>query len=127
MRTPLLSQIHDYYNAVDDIFKYVEGEYKIRHDHSFAYRHRNKKHFAYQDFTYQETTGLINMIYNAVFNPQKRPDRTLALQFFADWKLALFQSTNSKFLELTIENFNGKAKAKCAKERFSRKIYSNMS
>ena len=93
-----LSQIHDYYNAVDDIFKYVEGEYKIRHDHSFAYRHRNKKHFAYQDFTYQEITGLINMIYNAVFKPQKRPDRTLAPQFFADWELALFQLTNSKFL-----------------------------
>ena len=38
------------------------------------------------------------MIYNAVFNPQKRPDRTLAPQFFADWELALFQLTNSKFL-----------------------------
>jgi hypothetical protein len=93
-----LPQIHDFYNAVDDIFKYVDGEYSLRHDHSIAYRHRNKKHFAYQDFTYHEITGLINMIYNDVFRPQKQIDRTLAPQFFADWELALFQLTNSKFL-----------------------------
>lgn len=93
-----LPQIHEFYNAVDDIFKYVDGEYQLRHDHSIAYRHRNKKHFIYQDFTYHEITGLINMIYNDVFRPQKQIDRTLAPQFFADWELALFQLTNSKFL-----------------------------
>ena len=93
-----LSKIHDYYNAIDDIFKCIEGESALRHDHSFAYRHRNKKLYTYQQFTYQEITGLVNMIYNDVFKPEKRTDQTLAPQFFSDWELALFQLTNSKFL-----------------------------
>ena len=93
-----LSKIHDYYNAVDDIFKCVEGESTLRHDHSLAYRHRNKKLYSYQEYTYQELTGLVNMIYNDVFKPKKRIDQTLAPQFFSDWELALFQLTNSKFL-----------------------------
>lgn len=93
-----LKLIHKYYNAIDDIFKYVDGELTIRHDHALAYRHRNKKKFAYQDFTYQEVTGLVNMIYSDVFKPENLPDLTLAPQFFADWELALFQLTNSKYL-----------------------------
>ena len=93
-----LELIHKYYNAIDDIFKYVDGEISIRHDHALAYRHRNKKSFAYQAFTYQEVTGLVNMIYNEVFKPKDLADLTLAPQFFADWELALFQLTNSKFL-----------------------------
>jgi glycosyltransferase involved in cell wall biosynthesis len=93
-----LKLIHKYYNAIDDIFKYVDGEISIRHDHALAYRHRNKKSFAYQAFTYQEVTGLVNMIYSDVFKPKHLPDLTLAPQFFADWELALFQLTNSNFL-----------------------------
>lgn len=93
-----LSKIHEFYNHIDDLFKCVKGESDIRHDHSLAYRYRNKKLFSYQQFTYQELTGLVNMIYNEVLKPKKRPDLTLAPQFFSDWKLALFQLTNSKFL-----------------------------
>ncbi|SNR58411.1 Glycosyl transferases group 1 [Lutibacter agarilyticus] len=93
-----LELIHEYYNAIDDIFSYVDGEFTIRHDHAMAYRHRNKKSYAYQAFTYQEVTGLVNMIYNDVFKPTNLADLTLAPQFFADWELALFQLTNSKFL-----------------------------
>ena len=48
-----LELIHSYYNAIDDIFKYVDGEISIRHDHVLTYRHRNKKSYAYQAFTYQ--------------------------------------------------------------------------
>jgi len=93
-----LKLIHKYYNAIDDIFKYVDGEISIRHDHALAYRHRNKKSFAYQAFTFQEVTGLVNMIYSDVFKPKNLPDLTLAPQFFADWELALFQLTNSNYL-----------------------------
>ena len=93
-----LQLIHKYYNAIDDIFKYVDGEISMRHDHALAYRHRNKKSYAYQAFTYQEVTGLVNMIYDDVFKPKQLPDLTLAPQFFADWELALFQLTNSNFL-----------------------------
>ena len=77
-----LETIHQYYNAIDDIFSYVDGENSIRHDHSLAYRHRNKKSYAYQSFTYQEVTGLVNMIYNEVFQPKNLTDLTLAPQFF---------------------------------------------
>ncbi|MBD0778919.1 phosphodiester glycosidase family protein [Maribacter sp. ANRC-HE7] len=93
-----LELIHKYYNAIDDIFKYVDGEISIRHDHALTYRHRNKKSYAYQAFTFQEVTGLVNMIYNDIFKPKYLTDLTLAPQFFADWELALFQLTNSKFL-----------------------------
>ena len=93
-----LKLIHKYYNSIDDIFKYVDGEISIRHDHALAYRHRNKKSFAYQAFTFQEVTGLVNMIYSDVFKPKNLPDLTLAPQFFADWELALFQLTNSNYL-----------------------------
>ncbi|OEK05342.1 phosphodiester glycosidase family protein [Roseivirga misakiensis] len=93
-----LSLTHDYYNAIDDIFKYVDGTSELRHDHALAYRHRNKKSFAYQAFTFQELTGLVNMIYSDVFKPTHLTDLTLAPQFFADWELALFQLTNSEFL-----------------------------
>ncbi len=93
-----LGIIHTYYNAIDDIFKYVNGEIAIRHDHALSYRHRNKKYFAYQAFTLQELSGLVNMIYHDVFKPSYLADLTLAPQFFADWELALFQLTNSDFL-----------------------------
>ena len=93
-----LEVIHTYYNALDDIFKYVDGQIDIRHDHALSYRHRNKKSYAYQAFTFQELTGLVNLIYNDVFKPKNLTDLTLAPQFFADWELALFQLTNSNFL-----------------------------
>jgi len=93
-----LELIHKYYNVIDDIFKYVDGTLEIRHDHALAYRYRNKKSYAYQAFTYQEVTGLVNMIYNDIFKPKHFTDLTLAPQFFADWELALFQLTNSNFL-----------------------------
>lgn len=99
-----LEQIHTYYNQIDDIFKYVDGEINIRHDHALSYRHRNKKSYAYQAFTFQELTGLVNMIYRDVFNPKNLSDLTLAPQFFADWELALFQLTNSNFLAIDNRN-----------------------
>lgn len=98
LRNTDLDKIHKYFNAIDDIFDCTDGESLIRHDHSLAYRHRNKKRYNYQDFTYQELTGLVNIIYNDVFKPKGRQDQTLAPQFFSDWELALFQLTNSKFL-----------------------------
>lgn len=93
-----LELIHTYYNAIDDIFNFVDGEIDIRHDHALSYRHRNKVSYAYQSFTIHELTGLVNMIYNDVFKPTNLSDLTLAPQFFADWELALFQLTNSNYL-----------------------------
>ena len=41
---------------------------------------------------------MVNIIYNAIFKPKNLANLTLAPQFFADWELALFQLTNSRFL-----------------------------
>jgi hypothetical protein len=93
-----IEDIHNFYNCVEDIFEYEKGQINIRHDHSLAYRHRNTRHFPYRDYTYQELTGLVNMIYFEVFKPKPHVNKFLSPQFFTDWKLALFQLTNSRSL-----------------------------
>jgi len=90
---------HEFFNAIDDLLNYYEGELDIRHDHSFAYRHRNKKNYPYQSYTYQELTGLINLIFDDIINPQKKEPRILSSDFFfTDWNLALVQLTGSHYL-----------------------------
>ena len=95
-------KVHEFFNTIENIFFYSDGEIKIRHDHSLAYRHRNTKHYPYYDFTYQEITGLVNMIYHEMLKPSKRKNIILSPQFFTDWDLALFQLTNST--RLAIDN-----------------------
>ncbi len=91
-------EIIRFYNIVDAIFHFEDGEYEIRHDHSLAYRHRNRKRMAYMDYTYQELIGLVNIIYYEVIKPKKRPKLVISPQFFTDWELALYQLTNSESL-----------------------------
>ncbi|MBN4066118.1 glycosyltransferase, partial [Candidatus Amoebophilus asiaticus] len=91
-------KLHLFYNTVENIFLYHKGEVPIRHDHSFAYRHRNRVWFPYQDFTYQELTGLINLIFHQLFRPEDHAAFRKAPHFFTDWNLALFQLTNSENL-----------------------------
>ena len=95
-----IEDIHRFFNAVEDIFSFEDGKITIRHDHSLAYRHRNKKHYPYQDFTFQETTGLVNMLYHKILNPKPKKDIILAPRFFTDWYLALSQLTNSQTLAI---------------------------
>ncbi|MFC2129245.1 phosphodiester glycosidase family protein [Bacteroidota bacterium] len=92
--------IHEFYNAVDLVFKIRKGEAKIRHDHSMSYRHRNKNHYPYQQFTFQELTGLVNLLYLKIVKqaPQNKVD--LSPQFFTDWNLALLQLSSSKYLAI---------------------------
>lgn len=87
-----------FYNLVEAIFHYQAGEYDLRHDHAMAYRHRNKKHFAFMDYTYQEIIGLVNMIYYEVLHPVKKIRLVISPQFFNNWELALYQLTNSEAL-----------------------------
>ena len=47
-----------------------KGENEIRHDHSFSYRHRNKYYYPYQDYTLQELTGLVNILFQEFVNPR---------------------------------------------------------
>ncbi len=61
--------VHLFYNSIDEIFRYWEGEISIRMDHSLAYRHRNKRYYPYRDLTPQELSGVINMLYNRLASP----------------------------------------------------------
>lgn len=68
--TPIPEELaHQFYNSIDSIFRYRDGEIKIRIDHSFAYRHRNKLYYPYRDLTPQELTGVINFLYNKIASP----------------------------------------------------------
>ncbi|MCP4310086.1 MAG: glycosyltransferase [Bacteroidetes bacterium] len=89
--------INRFYNAVETLFEYRDGEVAIQHDHSMSYRHRNKNHYPYQDYTFQELTGLINLLYIRIVQPTPLNKVDLSPQFFTDWNLALLQLTGSSF------------------------------
>ncbi len=90
----------NFYNQVDALFSCPAGEYTLRHDHSLAYRHRNKKRFAYMDYTYQELIGMVNLIHHHIFRPVKTSTPSISPRFFTDWELALHQLTNSETLAI---------------------------
>ncbi|MCJ7715292.1 MAG: glycosyltransferase, partial [Anaerolineales bacterium] len=92
--------IHQFYNAVETLFEYREGECSIQHDHSMSYRHRNSYRYPYQDYTFQELTGLINLLYIGIVQPTPLNRVDLSPQFFTDWNLALMQLTGSSFLAI---------------------------
>lgn len=94
-----MDKYHRFFNAVDDLFHYYNGEIKIRHDHALAYRHRNKRYYPYRDYTFQELTGIINTIFEDIVDPSKPEKYTVPTQFFfTDWNLALVQLTSSHHL-----------------------------
>lgn len=92
--------INHFYNAVETVFEYREGEWKVQHDHSMPYRHRNKYFYPYHDFTFQELTGLINLLYISIVQPTPLNRVDLSPQFFTDWNLALMQLTGSSYLAI---------------------------
>ena len=89
--------INQFYNAVETLFATREGETEIQHDHSMSYRHRNRNHYPYQDYTFQELTGLINLLYIRIVQPTPFNKVDLSPQFFTDWDLALLQLTGSPY------------------------------
>jgi len=92
--------INQFYNAIETLFEIREGETTIQHDHSMSYRHRNKYHYSYQDYTFQELTGLINLLYIRTVQPAPLNKVNLSPQFFTDWNLALLQLTGSPYLAI---------------------------
>ena len=89
-----------FYNAVDNIFRYRDGEISVRHDHSMSYRHRNRNYYPYQDYTIQELTGIINLLYKRILNPKVKTMVRESPHFFTDWNLALLQLTTSPILAI---------------------------
>lgn len=89
-----------FFNAVDNIFRYKKGELEIRHDHSFAYRHRNRNYYPYRDYTFQEITGLVNYLYRHLLKRKYSEKLNTETQFFTDWNLAIAQLTGSDYLSI---------------------------
>jgi hypothetical protein len=107
-------EIHQFYNSVDSVFRYREGEIPIRMDHSFAYRHRNKNYYSYRELTPQELTGVINILFNKITSPPPaiRIEKTKELS--NDWQknLSLLYENS----ELAIDHI----------DELERKLFSNI-
>jgi len=69
LRDLSLADCVDFYNTVDSLFLVRDGEIRIQVDHSLAYRHRNRRRYAYRDLTPQELTGVIASIHRDAFGP----------------------------------------------------------
>jgi glycosyltransferase involved in cell wall biosynthesis len=93
-------KVNAFYNAVDQLFHFVDGEVAILHDHSMAYRHRNRYNYPYQNYTFQELTGVVNLLYIEIVHPEPKLKINLSPQFFTDWNLALLQLTGSNYLAI---------------------------
>lgn len=91
-------KINEFFNSVDNIFRYHEGKIKLEHDHSLSYRHRNRLFYPYREFTIQELTGLINILYRKIIKSSTIYPVDTGTHFFTDWNLALSQLTSSKYL-----------------------------
>ncbi len=100
-----ISRINKFYNAVDNLFKYHAGEQTIKHDHSFSYRHRNKNYYPYQDYTFQELTGLINLFHKDIVKASYQIKIDSSSHFFTNWNLALSQITSSYKIAIDNRNF----------------------
>ena len=65
----------EFYNCVDLLFEFYQGEDKISMDHSLSYRHRHNRHYYFRKLTEYELRGLV-----AYFSQQKLP-RSMVLPF----------------------------------------------
>jgi hypothetical protein len=95
-----LEKSESFFDAVEQLLHYTDGEVSVRHDHSMSYRHRNKYHYPYQDHTFQELTGIVNLLYMRIVQPVSQVKVDLSPQFFTDWNLALLQLTGAKTLAI---------------------------
>jgi glycosyltransferase involved in cell wall biosynthesis len=60
---------HEFLNCVDNLFLVREGEMPVMFDHALAYRHRSRADFKFYDLTWQELTGVINMLFSQIAAP----------------------------------------------------------
>ncbi len=97
--------IHDFYNAVDNLFLVRKKESKIRHDHSFTYRHRNKNHYAFHDLTNQELSGMVNVLQSQILAGKVGRKVNGASRFFLDKNLALSQLTSCSEIAIDDRKF----------------------
>ncbi len=93
-------KIEQFYRAVDRVFFITNGNQEVLHDHSMSYRHRNRRSYLYQQYTFQELTGVVNLLYMRIVQPAPHVKIDLSPQFFTDWNLALLQLSTSNYLAI---------------------------
>ena len=97
--------VHDFYNAVDNLFLIRKNDLDIRHDHSFTYRHRNKNHYAFHDLTHQELSGMVNVLQSEILTEKVGRKVNGASRFFLDRNLALSQLTSCSEIAIDDRKF----------------------
>lgn len=100
-----MEMIHEFYNAIDNIFSVRKGEIDIRHDHSFTYRHRNKNYYPFHDYTHQELSGMVNLLKSKLLPPGTGRKVSGNSRFFLDKNLALSQLTSSSVISIDDREF----------------------
>ncbi|MCH8133126.1 MAG: phosphodiester glycosidase family protein [Myxococcales bacterium] len=90
-------ELAEFYNAVEELFLRCEAEMPVRIDHSFAYRHRNRRHYPYRDLTPQELTGVIALLHCELFGPaMPSPVDEASSLPLADWHGMVAQGCGSE-------------------------------
>ncbi len=90
-----IEQLQYFFNVVDSLFHSSNENIPVLHDHSFCFKHKSLKRYPYRQLTYQELTGLINMIFHELTEPIPAQRFEKTPHFFVDWKLSVSQLTNS--------------------------------
>ena len=97
-----LAQELEFYKRVDSLFLCRQGEMPIRIDHSFAYRHRNRRHYHFRNLTPQELTGVIVLLHRGMFGRAPTPRvRQASSHHVADWHSMVARCCGG---ELTIDD-----------------------
>jgi len=87
-------QVIDFFRQIDLLFNYYEGEDVLITDHSFSYRHRNKRHYPYRKLTEPELRGIINILLVKTISFSRIPPLT---EFFTQH---IFQSFSASIHSL---------------------------
>jgi len=85
---------HKFYNSVVSLFDLREGEIPVRMDHSFAYRHRNKIKYPYREYTPQELTGVINILFKKHISPPAVINIMNSKTIHDDWHKNIYSLLN---------------------------------
>lgn len=90
-------KVHNFYNCVEQFFHNRLGTTATPADHTINYRHRNNIFYPYQQCTYQELTGAVNIAFDRLIKPHHR--KVLERQ-----KMPSFSNLHQAMLHLTDVN-----------------------
>lgn len=76
------------------LFDLREGEISVRMDHSIAYRHRNKIKYPYREYTPQELTGVINILFKKHISPPAVINKRNSKIIHGDWQKNILSLLN---------------------------------